>query len=135
MGWGKCMEDNMDAVVESYSDWNVYGYSYSFSQPFVKSIQERNACLQSPRYEIERNYGPAYHMSKRSNQPTLSNQSQPKTRQDKKIRCKDCGQEFLFTAQKQEQYESKGWSTPKRCKRCRSVKEQRTYGTAVIWVA
>ena len=135
MGWGKCMEDNMDAVTESYSDWNRYGYSYSFSQPFVKSMQERNACQQTPQYEIENNYRPVFHTSRYVYQTCPSKESQPTSRQDKKIRCRVCGHEFLFSTQNQEQYEKKGWSAPKRCKHCRNRKTQRTYGTAVIWVA
>ena len=39
--------------------------------------------------------------------------------QDKKIVCKDCGKEFVFTAGEQEFYKLKGFSEPKKCKDCR----------------
>ena len=39
--------------------------------------------------------------------------------EDKKLVCKDCGKEFLFTVGEQEFYLDKGFSIPKRCKECR----------------
>ncbi len=40
--------------------------------------------------------------------------------QDKTLVCKDCGQEFVFTAGEQEFYEEKGFQNePLRCKTCR----------------
>jgi len=39
--------------------------------------------------------------------------------QDKKIVCKDCGTEFVFTVGEQEFYAQKGLTEPKRCKDCR----------------
>lgn len=40
--------------------------------------------------------------------------------EDKTLICKDCGQEFVFTAGEQEFYESKGFvNEPQRCKDCR----------------
>jgi len=39
--------------------------------------------------------------------------------QDKKIVCKDCGTEFIFTVGEQEFYAQKGLTEPKRCKDCR----------------
>jgi len=38
---------------------------------------------------------------------------------DKTIKCKDCGQDFVWTAEEQEFYEKKGFSAPLRCKECR----------------
>jgi len=38
---------------------------------------------------------------------------------DKTIVCKDCGQEFVFTAGEQEFYAEKGFHEPVRCKECR----------------
>ncbi len=39
---------------------------------------------------------------------------------DKTIICKDCGQEFIFSAGEQEFYAERGFeSTPTRCKACR----------------
>lgn len=40
--------------------------------------------------------------------------------EDKTLICKDCGQEFVFTAGEQEFYDSKGFvNEPQRCKECR----------------
>ena len=44
-------------------------------------------------------------------------------KQDKKITCKDCGQEFIFTVREQEFYEEKDFHEPVRCKACRDKKK------------
>ena len=45
------------------------------------------------------------------------------------IICADCGNEFVFTADEQEFYASKGYSSPKRCPACRkNRKQQRSVG-------
>jgi len=42
-------------------------------------------------------------------------------KQDIKVICKDCGEEFLFTVGEQEFYEEKGFTnSPVRCKECRN---------------
>ena len=57
--------------------------------------------------------------------------------QDKVLVCKDCGQEFTFTAGEQEFYAERGFeNAPQRCKSCRDarknqVRGQREYHTAV----
>lgn len=43
--------------------------------------------------------------------------------QDIRIRCKDCGDSFLFTAAEQKYYEEKGLVPPKRCKKCREARK------------
>lgn len=43
---------------------------------------------------------------------------------DKKIICKDCKNEFIFTAGEQDFYESKGFSEPVRCQECRNKRKQ-----------
>lgn len=44
---------------------------------------------------------------------------------DKKITCKDCGKEFLFTEGEQEFYKERGLQNePGRCKECRQEKKQ-----------
>ncbi len=44
--------------------------------------------------------------------------------EDKTIVCKDCGEEFVFTAREQEFYESKGFANePQRCKPCRDKRK------------
>lgn len=43
---------------------------------------------------------------------------------DKTLVCKDCGQEFTFTAGEQEFYAEKGFTNePQRCKACRSARK------------
>lgn len=44
--------------------------------------------------------------------------------QDKTIVCKDCGEEFVFTAGEQQFYAEKGFSDPVRCKECRDKRKQ-----------
>lgn len=44
--------------------------------------------------------------------------------EDKKITCKDCGKEFIFTEGEQEFYKEKGFSDPIRCPECRKVRKQ-----------
>ena len=44
--------------------------------------------------------------------------------QDKTLVCKDCGQEFVFTAGEQEFYAEKGFQNePQRCKTCRDARK------------
>lgn len=44
--------------------------------------------------------------------------------QDKIIVCKDCGQEFTFTAREQEFFAEKGFTNePQRCKACRDARK------------
>ncbi len=46
-------------------------------------------------------------------------------KEDIKIVCKDCGQEFLFTVGEQNFYEEKGLEhQPVRCKECRMKKKE-----------
>ncbi len=57
--------------------------------------------------------------------------------EDKTLICKECGNEFVFTAGEQEFYASKGFvNEPQRCKSCRaarknSAKPEREMFTAV----
>ena len=45
--------------------------------------------------------------------------------EDKKIICKDCGEEFIFTVGEQEFYKEKGFENePVRCPACRRAKKQ-----------
>ena len=46
---------------------------------------------------------------------------------DKTIVCKDCGQEFIFTAGEQEFFAEKGFTNePQRCKPCRNSRKGNT---------
>lgn len=40
--------------------------------------------------------------------------------QNQTITCKDCGREFVWTAEEQEFYQQKGFNAPQRCKDCRA---------------
>ena len=57
--------------------------------------------------------------------------------QDKTLKCKDCGAEFVFTASEQEFYAEKGFQNePPRCKPCRDARKnqaraQKEYFTTV----
>ena len=44
--------------------------------------------------------------------------------QDKTLECSDCGQEFTFSVEDQEFFQSKGYTNePKRCPECRQVRK------------
>jgi len=44
--------------------------------------------------------------------------------QDKVLTCKECGQEFVFTAGEQQFYAEKGFQNePQRCKKCRDARK------------
>ena len=47
--------------------------------------------------------------------------------QDKQLQCRDCGQDFVFSASEQEFFAEKGFTNePQRCPACRKArKEQR----------
>lgn len=45
--------------------------------------------------------------------------------EDKIIKCKDCGREFIFTAGEQDFYNDKKLSDPKRCPNCRQERKQK----------
>ena len=45
--------------------------------------------------------------------------------EDKTLTCADCGQEFVFTADEQEQFHSRGFeNNPKRCTECRAARKR-----------
>lgn len=43
---------------------------------------------------------------------------------DRTLTCRDCGQEFVFTAGEQDFYTQRGFSDPQRCPSCRSARKQ-----------
>ena len=60
------------------------------------------------------------------------------TYEDKTLVCKDCGEEFIFSAGEQEFYAKKGFENePQRCSKCRAARKAsrnngpREYHTAV----
>ena len=51
--------------------------------------------------------------------------------EDKNLICKDCGQEFVFSANEQEFYAEKGFTNePGRCPSCRAARKQQTRGNS-----
>lgn len=42
---------------------------------------------------------------------------------DRSLTCRDCGQEFVFTAGEQEFYQQRGFSEPQRCNDCRAARK------------
>jgi len=50
--------------------------------------------------------------------------------QDKTIQCSDCGQEFTFSVEDQEFFQSRGYTNePKRCPECRQARKAERYGS------
>lgn len=48
---------------------------------------------------------------------------------DKTLTCKDCGAEFVFTANEQAFYQEKGFENePQRCPSCRAARKQQSRG-------
>jgi CxxC-x17-CxxC domain-containing protein len=49
--------------------------------------------------------------------------------QDKTLTCSDCGNTFTFSAEEQEQFQSRGYTNePKRCAECRQARKSERYG-------
>lgn len=52
---------------------------------------------------------------------------------DKVLKCRDCGNEFVFTAGEQEFYASRGlMNEPGRCPSCRALRRQHTGGNGGV---
>ena len=55
--------------------------------------------------------------------------------EDKTLQCKECGNEFVFTAGEQEFYAEKGFvNEPQRCKECRVARKQAAKGEREYFV-
>jgi len=49
--------------------------------------------------------------------------------QDKTLTCSDCAKSFTFSAEEQEQFQSRGYENePKRCPECRQARKSERYG-------
>lgn len=44
---------------------------------------------------------------------------------DIKIKCQDCGEDFIFSERDQAFYQEKGFQPPKRCHFCRKARKER----------
>lgn len=56
--------------------------------------------------------------------------------EDKTLTCKDCNEEFIFTAGEQEFYAEKGFvNEPQRCKTCRDTRKNGNRGEREMFVA
>ena len=49
---------------------------------------------------------------------------------DKTLTCADCGQQFVFSADDQEFFASRGFGEPKRCRSCRAIRRNEREGGA-----
>ena len=45
--------------------------------------------------------------------------------EDIRIKCQDCGTEFIFSVAEQTFYEEKGFTQPKRCRLCRKNRKDK----------
>ena len=55
--------------------------------------------------------------------------------EDKTLKCKDCGADFVFTAGEQEFYAQNGFTNePKRCKACRDAKKKLSVKCSQLYV-
>ena len=49
--------------------------------------------------------------------------------EDKTLECSDCGNSFTFSAEEQEQFQSRGYTNePKRCPDCRQARKSQRFG-------
>lgn len=56
--------------------------------------------------------------------------------EDRTLKCKDCGADFIFTAGEQEFYKEKGFTNePQRCKNCRDAKKQSRNSEREMFIA
>ena len=56
--------------------------------------------------------------------------------EDKTLVCKDCGEEFIFSAGEQEFYAEKGFvNEPQRCKKCRDARKNAARGEREMFEA
>ncbi len=56
--------------------------------------------------------------------------------QDKTLKCRDCGNDFVFTAGEQEFYAQRGFENePSRCKECRAAKKNAQKGAREMFPA
>ena len=56
--------------------------------------------------------------------------------EDKTLKCKDCGNEFVFTAGEQAFYAERGFQNePQRCKACRDARKNSTRGPREFFTA
>ena len=50
--------------------------------------------------------------------------------EDKSLQCSDCGATFIFSADEQDFFQSKGYTNePKRCPSCRQARKAQRYGS------
>jgi CxxC-x17-CxxC domain-containing protein len=51
--------------------------------------------------------------------------------EDKTLQCSDCGNTFIFSAEEQELFQSRGYTNePKRCPSCRQARKATRYGNS-----
>jgi len=100
MGWAKYCEDNIEIMLE-----RQYMNQDSRCEPKITvTIYPRVDCVATDHNKVD---GPSV------------------VYEEKYIVCKDCGKKFLYSADQQRRFESRGWAAPKRCKHCRDLNNAR----------
>jgi len=100
MGWAKYCEDNIEIML----DRQYMSQDSRCGSKIIVAIYPRVNCV-----------------AEKHNKAVTS----PVTYKEKFIVCKDCGKKFLYSAEQQKRFESRGWSAPKRCKNCRDLNNAR----------
>ena len=109
MGWAKYFEDDFEIMSERRQ---------KMTQESLQIAEKTNE------YEVRIITIPCV-IHKAIGGSNSKNDCAGKDYEDKYIICKDCGKKFLFSAQEKERFDKKGWVEPKRCKKCRDVRNTR----------
>lgn len=102
MGWAKYMEDDLELIENRMGNQYYELYSLSYPSPL-----------------------PAPRISVKPKAQTADTIWEHEIQKEKRIICKDCGCQIVFSAEQQLLYSQRGWQPPKRCKKCRSLRETR----------
>ena len=114
MGWAKYMEDDMEIMQTRNANWNLYDFSYPQTQ--IAKPKKAPSAVPSPSdHDILASVLAGFLDS--------SSVMREDEYKDKNLICKCCGRPFLFSVSKQRFFAKEGWNPPKRCKRCRELRE------------
>lgn len=115
MGWAKYMEDNLD-YIEEHSG-NKHRYQMIYNTERVDDIWATdNYRHMAPEKSVEKECAPLdtlvfrflfeNHLDRNGN-----------------IICRGCGRPIPFPEEKRRTYAQRGWKPPKRCRKCKSLRE------------
>lgn len=103
MGWAKYNEDDTEIyyerMVQRESIDKIKTYDFTYSSIVLSATKNVN-CTEK---------------KSATHKDTFKN---------RKIICKDCGKEFIFTEKQQKQFKELGFKDPKRCKHCREIRKK-----------